>query len=133
MSYQPGQYSSQEAARIAFLKNRGDDNTVKQIFVTYLKSIEDPDNHAAQRSARGAFINSLLEMSTFLGDVTKELIQSVKGESPEDVTGYLQSLRVHPNDRNPVHTLLVSSATDSDVLKEAEKILADNGIKMLVC
>ncbi len=144
MTYRAGEYSASEANRIAFLVQRGDAaEVIGRTFKTYLKSIEDVNNHAAQRSARGTFVDSLLEMACFLQQSSIGLAQedaTERGVDLPDVTdltlkkvfAYIESLRAHPNDRHPTRTLIVSSATDKDLIDEAAALLLAQGIEVLV-
>ena len=144
MAYQAGEYSTREADRIAFLSKREDgEATIGRIFKTYLKSIEDVNNHAAQRNARGAFVDSLLEMASFLQHKSFVLVREDASERGVDIPdvadstlknvfAHIESLRVHPNDRRPKRTLIGSSATDKTLIDEATALLLDHDIEVFV-
>ena len=102
MVYLTGRYSSAEAQRIEVLKARSEETApaaARQIFTTYLRAIENPLSYASPRSQRGAFVDSLLELASFLGAGVGDALSSLGLNPGDDPIAFIESYRVHPADR----------------------------------
>jgi hypothetical protein len=102
MIYLAGRYSSAEAQRIDVLKARSEEtapDAARQIFTTYLRAIENPLSYASLRAQREAFVDSLLELASFLGDGIHVAFTSMGLSPGDDPIAFIETYYAHPQDR----------------------------------
>lgn len=103
MIYLTGRYSSAEAQRIEVLKSRSEENApaaARQIFTTYFRAIENPLSYASLRAQRGGFVDSLLEIASFLGEGVSIAFTALGLNPGEDPMAFIESFRAHPAERD---------------------------------
>jgi hypothetical protein len=110
MNYVPARHCRAEAQRIDFLMQRSADtakSSARQIMLTYLSAIENIHAYPSQRSARGAFVDSIQELASFLQEEALTAIGSLPAGT--DLFAYLDTFRAHPADR-AAHAVQVNVA-----------------------
>ena len=119
VSYVPGQYSDSEASRIRVLLARTDAQAAaEQIFSIYLSCIRDPQS-SAYWERRDSYVDSLLELASFLGGSRVRKLLPCDG----DPLLAVEALRILPHRR----VLSVKGCDDPRLKSRLSELVEEHG------